>query len=124
MTTLTAAVLALAVGGVPLAADWCAVSCDASHANRTAAAPACHHASAPTPRIGQRPAPCGHDHHPVVVDAATTTVIVSRALPAIAASSINGAAAASIADAPALRRDRAVRPDAPFPLTLAFALRV
>ena len=62
--------LAWAIGAVPLAADWCALSCETGHA--AAPAPSCHHTGAPAPRIGNHPVPCSHDHRPVVVVAATT----------------------------------------------------
>ena len=81
---LAAVVLALAFGTVPLVANWCAVMCDAGHAR---AVPACHHMSSATARIGSKPAPCGHDHRPIVLDAATTTkpvnIVVAVPVPTV-----------------------------------------
>lgn len=126
MRVSTAAALALALATVPLVADWCAVSCESAHAVESGAAansvPACHHQSAPAPRVGQVPAPCGHDHHPVVVDAATTVAL--RAVPAIFAAgvSIDDPIARVVAAARAPAHDASNSP--PLPLTLATILRV
>ena len=66
----TSVVLAIVFATVPLVADWCAAMCDEANAGAT---PSCHHTTSPSPRISQKPAPCSHDHRPVVLDAATAT---------------------------------------------------
>jgi len=68
---VTAIVLALAFGAVPIVAYWCAATCEAARGT-TATAPACHHAGSPVARVGHDPAPCSHQHHPIVVDASAT----------------------------------------------------
>src|SRR5689334_8117683 len=75
-----AAALTVALGTVPLIADWCAASCASAHASATSDAPACHHSGSIVLRIGEAPRPCNHDHHPAVVDAATTFALASRVL--------------------------------------------
>ena len=74
-----AVALALTVGTVPLVADWCAAVCESAHGNGPSDAPACHHNTSTVSHIGEVPTPCSHDHHPVVVDAATTFDVTSRA---------------------------------------------
>jgi hypothetical protein len=76
--TFTAALLTVALGAVPLVADWCAASCEAAH-SATTGEPSCHHSAVPQPRVGARPLPCGQDHHPIVVDASTVAAIGVRA---------------------------------------------
>lgn len=73
----TAAVVALTLSLVPLVADWCAATCEAAH---QLSVPSCHHTTSTATRIGEMPAPCGHDHQPMVVDAATATRTTSRAV--------------------------------------------
>jgi hypothetical protein len=85
--------LAWAVAVVPLVADWCAVSCESAHASAAAGLPPCHHSSASIPRVGHVPTPCGHDHHPVVVDA-SITAIASRAIVSILAPAVDPGGAA------------------------------
>lgn len=120
----TAAALALALVVVPLVADWCALSCEATHAVASADVPACHHQGTSTPHVGDRPSPCSHDHHPVVVDTATSTAVALRVDLAIAAP------VASIADpiarvvAPARTPVGDMFEPPPLPLTLATILRV
>lgn len=115
--------LALAVGGVPLVADWCAISCEAAH-GATEAAPACHHTSAPMAHVGDAPAPCGHDHHPVVVDASTISDVTLRA--AVAARAPGQIAVHHTPTAVALSRSRIddAPSSTPLDLALAFALRI
>lgn len=68
--SVIAAVAVFAFSTVPLAADWCAITCEAAHSAR-AAAPACHHTASAGLHIGQAPKPCGQDHHVIVLTAAT-----------------------------------------------------
>ena len=77
------AALALAVGAVPLVADWCAAVCESAHESGPTDAPACHHSASTTMHIGEVPTPCSHDHRPVVVDAAITFAVDSRTATAI-----------------------------------------
>lgn len=122
LARVVAVVLTLAVSGVPLVADWCALSCEVAHQSTQAAAPTCHHAASSTARLGQIPAPCSHDHHPVVVDAATTGVAL-RVVPAAAApaaSLLLPALSLAIAD---IAVDRAAT-SPPLRLTLASSLRI
>jgi hypothetical protein len=72
------AALALAIGAAPLIADWCVAVCESAHMG--AAAPTCHHVESTTTRIGEHRLPCRHDHHAVVIDAATTPAVPSRAI--------------------------------------------
>jgi hypothetical protein len=73
-------VLTLAVGAVPLVADWCAASCEAAigGAGSSAAEPSCHHARRTAARIGHHPSSCGQSHNPIVVDATATAARTSR----------------------------------------------
>jgi hypothetical protein len=77
MSRLARAVIAfaaaLAFATVPLAADWCAISCEAAHSGTSADTPECHHTGSAAPRVTSAPNPCGQDHHPIVVDATATT---------------------------------------------------
>jgi hypothetical protein len=69
----TTLLLSLAFAGAPVAADYCAALCEATHAGATAASPdhaGHHHHSTLTltglSSIGQPPQPCGHDHNGIV----------------------------------------------------------
>ncbi|HEY3043655.1 MAG TPA: hypothetical protein VGJ39_06505 [Vicinamibacterales bacterium] len=65
----SALLLGLAFAGAPLAADYCAVSCEAAHMDGAAASTAHaghHHGSTALFSISQPPQPCGHDHNGVV----------------------------------------------------------
>jgi len=119
----TVLLLAFALAAVPLVADWCAVSCEAAHGATADAVPACHHTTAAAPRISEIPTPCGHDHHPVVVDAATTTVVAPRAALTMA---VPGIDALTSTEASVL--NRATRVDAaigsPPTVALATILRI
>src|SRR5262249_38945292 len=87
-TALTLAI-GLSVAAMPLAADWCAISCDGLRpAASAAAASACHRTSSSAVRVGAPLRNCGHDHH---VDIATSTA--NR----LDASRPNGAAPVSFA---------------------------
>ena len=120
---ICAAVLALAVGSVPLVADWCAISCEAAH-GAAAAAPACHHTSASMPHLAEVPVPCGHDHHPVVVDASTIAGIAVRTgVIAAVPSGANHHQAVAVASARRSRIEAHVSPP-PLDLTLASILRI
>ena len=118
----TAVALALALVTVPVLADWCAASCESALAAASNGAPACHHETAPAPRIGHVPAPCSHDHHPIVVDAATTVVL--RAVLAISAcdASVDNVIARVVAEAHEPAHPASDSP--PLPLMLATILRV
>jgi len=64
-----AAVLVLcAFSAAPVLVDWCAANCETA---RRAGIPSCHHATSSTARISPTPVPCGQDHHPLVLDAAS-----------------------------------------------------
>ena len=65
---ITAAVLALAVAGLPVLLNQCAASCEAQH-EAAASTPSCHHASSTGARVGHVPVPCGHDHDGALVPA-------------------------------------------------------
>jgi hypothetical protein len=62
-------------------------------------APSCHHARSAGAHLGRVPAPCGHDHQPIVVDAATTVRTASRAVdaPVVAINSSASLSAARVA---------------------------
>lgn len=72
--------LSLAFAGAPVAADFCAASCEAAHivpaADSTGHAGHHHHSStaASTARqnIGQAPQPCGHDHNGIAAVSASS----------------------------------------------------
>ena len=87
-----ATVLLVAFAAVPLAADWCAASCEATDASGTTPdAPVCHHAESPlvgttvgingamSAGISKAPKTCGHDHRSLVVVTATTSSVASKA---------------------------------------------
>jgi len=73
-----ASALVLAFGVMPLAANLCAISCEAAHSSAAGAKPTCHHTGSSVPRIGHVPQPCGHDHHPILVDAIATAAATSK----------------------------------------------
>ena len=80
MTTLRRliAVCALcAFAAAPLIADWCGATCETA---RQAGVPACHHAGSAARRIEHEPLPCGHDHHPILVDTTAVRPPVARTL--------------------------------------------
>jgi hypothetical protein len=117
--------LVLAFGAAPLAADSCAISCEAAHSSTTAAEPTCHHAGSSMTLISHVPQPCGHDHHLFVVDAAATASVASRIAisapsptPDLAWSQARVVAMISRAG-PALGASRT-----PLPLALSSALRI
>ena len=57
-----AAVLAIALGAVPLMLDQCAATCEA-HQDSVASTPACHHhTDASIAHLGHALRSCGHDH--------------------------------------------------------------
>jgi len=75
----TALALAAAVGAVPMVLDYCASSCTARQAlARNGAQPACHHAAASSPRIGEKRAPIGHDHHGMTATVGASPVTPER----------------------------------------------
>src|SRR5262249_42552425 len=121
----TAAVLALAVGALPIVAEQCAESCEAHRAAATSA-PSCHHAAPATARIGHLPIPCGHDHHPVAVSTATTALAsnTSHSFPIVAlATEFEPSMVRFVVTAG--RADPTVSPPhASLPLALASALRI
>lgn len=60
--------LAFAVAAVPIAPDWCAISCASAHSTSGASTrPACHRASDSGLRVGGTPIPCGGHHHGLVM---------------------------------------------------------
>jgi hypothetical protein len=63
---LVAVALIVASASMPLLADECATSCDASHSAASASVPSCHHSASTTPRFRPAPNRCGHDHTAVV----------------------------------------------------------
>lgn len=73
-----AAILALAIAGLPVMLDRCAESCEA-HGATAVSTPACHHAVASGPHITKAPAPCGHDHNGTAVTAAKSFAPTGRA---------------------------------------------
>jgi hypothetical protein len=118
-----AAVLAFAA--VPLAAEWCEISCEAAQSRTAVTEPACHHASSRITRVGHVPTPCGHDHRPSVVDTVATTPAAARAAALLPAST--PAVASAIAPLAALTSWAAplLRPSAALlPLALSSTLRI
>jgi hypothetical protein len=65
MRSAAAALVAAAVGVLPIVRDRCADECEA-HETGPATTPACHHASSTAVHVASVPNPCGHDHHIVV----------------------------------------------------------
>jgi hypothetical protein len=121
---IAAILLAFALGSVPLVADWCAATCEAAHATAASAEPSCHHTASPSPRVGEMPTPCSHDHHPVVVDAATIAaaavrVALTHTVPASLAS-IGASEHVSLC----LEADRLPAQSPPLSLELAAVLRI
>jgi hypothetical protein len=122
MSIVTAAVLALAVGAVPLIADWCAATCEAAH---TAGMPSCHHTSSSLSHVGDVPAPCGHNHQPLVVDATTTTPTVSRTVMLPVGRAVDLAASGRPLVAVGTPRDPRINWPSPLlPLALSSSLRI
>ena len=89
-----ALLLSLLFAGAPSVADYCAVSCEASHialaAASTGHAGHHHHSSTASSTllhsIGQAPQPCGHDHHTIAAVTASSDAARARLLaPASAA---------------------------------------
>lgn len=84
--------LAFALVAVPMAADWCAISCASAHSTSGASTvPVCHRAADSGLRIGGTPIPCGGDHHGLVMfatdnppEAASTAVAAPVAAPILA----------------------------------------
>lgn len=81
----TALLLSLAFAGAPVAADFCAASCEAVHLASAAgsnehAAHHHHHSSTALGGVSQTPQPCGHDHQPIVGVEARQDVASVRAL--------------------------------------------
>jgi hypothetical protein len=114
--------LSVTLGGIPLVADWCATTCETAHADGV---PACHHARSSMSRIGRAPSPCGHDHRPIVVDAATTTSISSRATTLPVVPAVDAAACApSVAAIGKYTDPPASQSSPPLSLALASALRI
>ena len=67
----TAFLLVFAFGNMPLAADWCAATCEAAHAaTAVGAAPTCHHTGAAVAWMSGGPKACSHDHNGVLSVAA------------------------------------------------------
>ena len=79
-----AVLLSLAFAGAPLAADFCAASCEAAHiaASKGSSGHAGHHhlASTAASNIGQTPQPCGHDHNGVVAAVRTSSDVAHKRL--------------------------------------------
>lgn len=118
-------ILVMAIGAVPLVAEWCATSCEHTRDASTTTEPTCHHADSPAVRIGQTPTPCGHDHTDVVVLAAKDAPVTSRELVsvpivAIARHTPPVQLIATIARA----GDAFGRPISPIPLALSSSLRI
>ena len=120
----TAALLAFAMMSAPLVSDWCAITCEAARTVATGAAPSCHHVNIPTPRMTDVPAPCSHDHHPIVVDTAMTTKIVLQAPVAVMFLVTDVVRSVSPAAPLGTAFGRDVTPSPPLPLALALTLRV
>ncbi len=85
-----ALVLVLAFGAVPLAIDWCAASCEAVQLVTPGDAPPCHHAASTSARMDRLPAPCGHDHHAVVIVVSSNPPVASRTAISVPAPAIAG----------------------------------
>jgi hypothetical protein len=122
--TFTAALLAIALGAVPLVADWCAASCEAAQSVAAAGEPSCHHGVAPLTRIANRSEPCGRDHHPIVVEASTVTAIGVRAAMTAPVPTITASPAAVPAPARIFRARLNAASSPPVDLTLGAVLRI
>jgi hypothetical protein len=121
LATLT---LAFAVSVVPLVADWCAASCEMAHPSTTASEPSCHRTASALPHFGQHRLPCGHEHHPIVVDAATTTVPAAQAVVMMAISDGDASLPVPTLLARVDPTRLGVAPSPPLDLTLATILRI
>src|ERR1700730_12037969 len=64
-----AAVVALAMAGLPVVLDQCAGSCEA-HRDTVASTPACHHTTSTGTHIAHVPTRCAHDHNGTAITAA------------------------------------------------------
>jgi hypothetical protein len=78
-----ALLLSLAFAGAPVAADFCAASCDAAHIADSAGSSGHaghHHHHGPTAasNIGQGSQPCGHDHNGIVAVRASSDAAHGR----------------------------------------------
>jgi len=79
--SLVAIALAVACGAIPAILDQCAASCELSQAASTpASAPACHHQTSTTARIGRSPTSCGHDHRGTVSTLTAGAAPIERTL--------------------------------------------
>ena len=77
--------------------DQCAASCELSHAaGSSASAPACHHETSTTVRIGQSPTSCGHDHSGSVGTLAAASAPTTRAMVAALGMPAESIAAADV----------------------------
>ena len=97
MRVVLAAVLAVAVGTVPLMLDQCTATCEAHH-DSVASTPACHHAVSTGFHLGHAPNSCGHDHNGTLVTADNGLTLSSRPLVAsvvVVAVPVNSAVAIS-----------------------------
>jgi hypothetical protein len=79
-----AAVVAVAIGVLPLVLSRCAESCEA-HRPSVASTPACHHVTSTGPHIAQVPSSCGHDHSGTTVVAVKDPVLTWRTFDATVA---------------------------------------
>jgi hypothetical protein len=114
-----AAAVAVVLAVVPLVSDWCALSCDQARATMARGVPACHHATTARARVGRPAAPCGHEHHPVVVDAAAAAGVGSRAAAPIAvARTVVESRPPALAGEPTARRRCAALPSLSTPLAV------
>jgi hypothetical protein len=122
-TTAMATVLVFA--GIPLANDWCAVSCTAARSSAQAGAPTCHHLASPTARVGRAPVPCGHDHQALVfVSSGSASAVSPMNVASLPAASDTHASTRRLL-AMASRASPGVSPlAASIPLALASALRL
>jgi hypothetical protein len=80
-----AAVLAIAVGTLPLIVDRCGALCEAHQAIATTA-PTCHHTTATGTHLTQVPSTCGHDHNGTAVTPANSSVPTDRSFAFLATS--------------------------------------
>jgi hypothetical protein len=71
--TAAAALVAMAVAGLPVVRDNCGDAC-IMHKAGPATPPTCHHAASASTHVGAVPVPCGHDHRVVVAAAAARIV--------------------------------------------------
>jgi hypothetical protein len=66
-----AAIVAMAVGALPVVIDRCVESCGMDQ-TAPVGAPSCHHTPSSSPHIASAPVPCGHDHRGVRAIAAAS----------------------------------------------------